>query len=228
MLLHEGLGSISLWRDVPALLAERTGCGVLAYSRYGYGRSEPLQERREPEYMHHEGRVVLPELLAKLGIERPILLGHSDGASIALLYAAEPASDPRALILMAPHVFVEDLSVSSVAQAKAAYETTDLRAKLARHHDAVDMAFFGWNDIWLDPRFRAWNIEQAVERIRCPVLVIQGEADEYGTSAQLEAIAARIPCETLLVADAGHSPHRDAPELVLGRVSAFVEGVAAR
>jgi pimeloyl-ACP methyl ester carboxylesterase len=229
VLLHEGLGSIGLWRDFPARLAARTGCGVLAYSRYGYGRSEPLRERREPEYMHHEGRVVLPELLAQLEIERPILLGHSDGASIALLYAAGPANDPRALVLVAPHVFVEELSVRSIAQAKIAYETSDLRAKLARHHDDVDGAFFGWNDIWLDPRFRAWNIEPAVEGVRCRVLLIQGEADEYGTSAQVDAIAARLPrSEALLVADAGHSPHRDAPELVLERVSAFVEGVAAR
>lgn len=226
MLLHEGLGSIGLWRDLPALLAQRTGCSVLAYSRYGYGRSEPLREKREPEYMHHEGRVVLPELLARLEIERPILLGHSDGASIALLYAAKPASDPRALILVAPHVFVEDLSVRSIAEAKIAYETTDLRAKLARHHDVVDATFFGWNEIWLDERFRAWNIEPAVERVRCPVLLIQGDADEYGTTAQLDAIVARLPAsETLIVAGAGHSPHRDAPELVLERVSAFVERV---
>jgi pimeloyl-ACP methyl ester carboxylesterase len=179
--------------------------------------------------MHHEGRVVLPALLAELEIEQPILLGHSDGASIALLYAAEPENDPRALILLAPHVFVEDLSVRSIAQAKTAYETSDLRAKLARHHDDVDATFFGWNDIWLDPRFRAWNIEQAVERVRCPVLLIQGGGDEYGTSAQLDAIAARLPAsEALIVADAGHSPHRDAPDLVLERVSAFVEGVAGR
>lgn len=228
-MLHEGLGSVELWRDLPARLAERTGCAVLAYSRYGYGRSEALREKREPDYMHHEAQIVLPELLARFAIERPILLGHSDGASIALLYAAEAASDPRALILLAPHVFVEELSIGSIAEAKRVYETTDLRARLARYHDDVDAMFFGWNDIWLDPRFRAWNIEPAAERVRCPVLLIQGDGDEYGTMAQLDAIASRIGAsEALIVADAGHSPHRDAPEVVLERVSTFVGGILAR
>ncbi len=222
VLLHEGLGSLELWRDLPARLAERTGCGVLAYSRYGYGRSEPFAEKREPSYMHHEARVVLPELLAALGIERPILFGHSDGASIALLYAGELAHDPRGLILEAPHVFVEEVSLRGIAAARAAY-AHGLRARLARHHDDVDATFWGWNDIWLDPRFRNWNIEAAADGVRCPVLLVQGEADEYGTTAQLAAIAARVPAsETLLVPGAGHSPHRDAPDAVLERVAAFV------
>ncbi len=222
VLLHEGLGSLELWRDLPARLAERTGCGVLAYSRYGYGRSDPFREKREPDYMHHEARVVLPALLAALEIERPILFGHSDGASIALLYAGEPAHDPRGLILEAPHVFVEDVSVRSIAAARDAY-ANGLRARLARYHDDVDATFYGWNDIWLDPRFRAWNVEAAADGVRCPVLLVQGDADEYGTTAQLDAIAARVPAsETLLVPGAGHSPHRDAPDLVVERVAAFV------
>ena len=227
VMLHEGLGSVSLWRDFPQRLCERTGCTVVAYSRYGYGRSDVLREKREPEYMHHEGEVVLPELLAELRIERPILFGHSDGASIALLYAGAHADAVRGLVLEAPHVFVEDISVRSIAEAKTAYASTDLPAKLARHHADADASFYGWNDIWLDPRFRDWNIESYLGSVRCPVLLVQGDADEYGTTAQLDAIAARVPSsEILLVPSAGHSPHRDAPETVLERVGAFIERVA--
>jgi pimeloyl-ACP methyl ester carboxylesterase len=227
VLLHEGLGSVSLWRDLPQQLRERTRCTVVVYSRYGYGRSDVLREKREPDYMHREGEVVLPALLAQLGIARPILFGHSDGASIALICAGTHPGAVRALVLEAPHVFVEEISVRSIAQAKTAYATTDLPAKLARHHADVDATFAGWNDVWLDPRFRGWNIEAYADRVRVPVLLIQGDADEYGTTAQLDAIAARIPgTQTLLVPGAGHSPHRDAPELVLDRVAAFVDDVA--
>ncbi len=226
VMLHEGLGSAGQWKEFPQQLAERTGCGVIVYSRYGYGRSDVLREKRAPDYMHHEGEVVLPALLAQLGIERPILFGHSDGASIALLYAGLHPNAVRALILEAPHVFVEDISVRSIAEAKTAYATTDLPAKLGRWHADSGATFFGWNDIWLDPRFRDWNIERCAERVRCPVLLIQGDADEYGTTAQLESIAARVPeTETVLVAGAGHSPHRDAPALVLERTAAFVERI---
>jgi len=223
VLLHEGLGSVSLWRDFPQRLRERTGRTVVAYSRYGYGNSDVLRESREPRYMHHEGEVVLPQVLAALELERPILFGHSDGASIALIFAGARPDDARALILEAPHVFVEDVSIASITAAKAAFATTDLRAKLARHHADAAATFAGWNDAWLAPRFRDWNIEDDAARVRAPVLLIQGEADEYGTTAQLDAIAARVPwAETLLVPGAGHSPHRDAPELVLDRVAAFV------
>jgi pimeloyl-ACP methyl ester carboxylesterase len=228
VLLHEGLGSVSLWRDFPRRLSERTGRTVVTYSRYGYGRSEVLREPREPDYMHHEGEVVLPDLLVQLGIERPVLFGHSDGASIALIYAGAHPRAVHALVLEAPHVFVEDLSVRSIAKAKIAFATTDLPAKLARHHADADATFAGWNDIWLDPRFRDWNIESYVSRVRCPVLLIQGDADQYGTTAQLDAIVARTPdADTLLVTAAGHSPHRDAPELVLDRVASFVEPLRA-
>ena len=224
VMLHEGLGSVSLWREVPQRLAERTGCAVVAYSRYGYGHSDVLTERREPEYMHYEGGIVLPALLGELGIERPVLFGHSDGASIALIFAGAYPDKVRALVLEAPHVFVEEISVRSIAEAKGAYASTDLPAKLARHHTDADATFFGWNDIWLDPRFRSWNIEAYAGRVHCPVLLIQGAADEYGTTAQLDAITARVPSsETLLVPAAGHSPHRDAAALVLERIASFVD-----
>ncbi len=226
VMLHEGLGSISLWRDFPERVRDRTRRTTIAYSRYGYGRSDVLREKREPEYMHHEGEVVLPALLRELGIERPILFGHSDGASIALIAAGAHPALARALILEAPHVFVEEISVRSIAEATTAFATTDLPAKLARHHADAAATFFGWNDVWLDPRFRAWNIEGYAARVRVPVLLIQGDADEYGTTAQLDAIAARVPAsETLLVPGAGHSPHRDAPGPVLDRVASFVAAI---
>ena len=228
VLLHEGLGSVSSWRAFPQRLTERTGCTVVAYSRYGYGRSDVLREPREPDYMHREAEVVLPELLARLGVERPILFGHSDGASIALIYAGALPGAVRALVLEAPHVFVEEISVRSIAEAKTAYATTDLPAKLARHHTDPDATFAGWNDIWLDQRFRDWNIETSASSVDRPVLLIQGDADAYGTNAQLDAIVARIPnAQVLLVPGTGHSPHRDAADLVLDRVAAFVAASSA-
>jgi pimeloyl-ACP methyl ester carboxylesterase len=226
VMLHEGLGSVSLWRDLPRRLAARTSGTVVAYSRYGYGRSDVFTEPREPDYMHHEGEVVLPALLAALEIDRPVLFGHSDGASIALICAGAHPELVRALVLEAPHVFVEEISVRSIAEAKTAYATTELPEKLARHHADADATFTGWNDVWLDPRFRDWNIEGYADRVQCPVLVIQGEADEYGTMAQVEAIAARVPrSETLIVPGAGHSPHRDAPDLVIDRIASFVDSL---
>src|SRR5271157_4502367 len=171
-MLHEGLGSIALWRDFPHRLAARTRCRVLVYSRYGHGNSGTLTEKRPVDFMHHEAEVVLPELLDKLGIAHPILLGHSDGGSIALIFAGRYPDRPRALILEAPHVFVERLSVSSIAAAKVSFETTDLRQKLGCYHEHVDATFWGWNNIWLDPNFRGWNIESYLATIRCPVLCI--------------------------------------------------------
>jgi pimeloyl-ACP methyl ester carboxylesterase len=225
VLLHEGLGSIALWKDFPERLRERTGCAVFAYSRYGYGRSEPLAEKRPLTYMHREGEVVLPALLQAAGIERPVLLGHSDGASIALIYAGFAPAAVRALIVMAPHLFVEDISVRSIAQAKVAYETTELRARLARYHDDPDSAFRGWNDAWLDPDFRAWNIEASLASIRCPVLAIQGEDDEYGTRAQIDALAAHVrSARTLMLPRCGHSPYRDRPAEALAAIAEFLSG----
>ncbi len=224
VMLHEGLGSIALWKDFPQRLAERTGCGVLVYSRYGHGNSDRLLEKRPVSFMHHEGRIVLAELLEAFGIARPILFGHSDGGSIALIYASTFPESPRALILEAPHVFVEDLSVESITAAKVGFQTTDFRKKLARYHAHVDETFWGWNDIWLDPEFRSWNIESYLGAIRCPILCIQGEQDEYGTPAQVEAIRSRIPdTELVMLADCKHSPHRDQRGKTLVAVERFVQ-----
>jgi pimeloyl-ACP methyl ester carboxylesterase len=226
VMLHEGLGSVALWKHFPQRLAARTGSRVLVYSRYGHGSSDKLMEKRPVEFMHHEGEVVLPELLDKLGIARPILLGHSDGGSIALIFAAKNPERPQALILEAPHVFVEDLSVSSITQAKENYQTTDFPQKLGRYHAHVDATFWGWNDVWLDPEFRSWNIEAYLPAIRCPILCIQGEEDEYGTIAQVKAIQARVPgTEILMLPNCKHSPHRDQPEATLEKMAEFVAGV---
>jgi pimeloyl-ACP methyl ester carboxylesterase len=226
VMLHEGLGSIALWKDFPQHLAERTGCGVLVYSRYGHGNSDQLLEKRPVSFMHHEAQVVLPGLLNAMGIERPILLGHSDGGSIALIYAGSFPESPRALILEAPHIFVEELSVASIAAAKVSFETTDFREKLAKYHAHVDETFWGWNDIWLDPEFRSWNIEEYLGAIRCPVLCIQGEQDEYGTPTQVHTIGVRVSgAEVVMLADCKHSPHRDQREKTLEAVERFAKGV---
>lgn len=232
--LHEGLGSTGLWRDFPDRLAAATGCGALVFSRYGYGASDILTEKRDVAYMHREATVALPELLAALGIERPILVGHSDGASIALIHAGtrqdgKPRWPVTGLILEAPHVFVEDETIAGIEEAKTAYETTDLPARLGRHHQDGDATFWGWNDIWLDPRFRAWNIEEYLPSVAAPTLVIQGADDEYGTQAQLDAIvaAAAGPVETLMLPDCRHSPHRDQADAVLAAMTAFVQRIAA-
>jgi len=226
VMLHEGLGSTALWKDFPHAVAQQTGCGVLVYSRYGHGNSDRLLEKRPVTFMHHEGEVVLPELLGIFGIEHPILFGHSDGASIALIYAGKFPESPQALILEAPHVFVEDLSVASITAAKVNFQNTDFRQKLARYHTHVDETFWGWNDIWLDPEFRAWNIESYLDPIRCPILCIQGEQDEYGTPAQVETIRSRVPgTEIVMLADCKHSPHRDQREKTLEAVGRFVKEV---
>ncbi len=224
--LHEGLGCVSLWRDFPARLAEATGCGALVYSRAGYGGSDPVPLPRPVRFMHDEGLRVLPGVLDAAGIRDAILVGHSDGASIALIHAGSGAAGRvRALVLEAPHVFVEDVSVRSIAAIGEVYRHTDLRAKLARHHGGnVDCAFHGWNGVWLDPEFRAWNIEEYLPRVAVPVLVLQGEADEYGTLAQVEAIRRQAGghVETLMLPGVGHSPHRDAPDATLEAMARFV------
>jgi len=222
--LHEGLGSISHWRDFPARVAAATGHPAVVYSRYGSGNSDLLEEPRTVSFMHDEGLKALPELLAKLKVEEPILIGHSDGGSIALIYAGVH-NRVRGLVLLAPHVFVEDLSVKSIAEAKVKFEkTTNLSEKLARHHRDAARTFWGWNDIWLHPDFRRWNIEEYLPRITCPILVIQGLDDEYGTMAQPEAIArqSRGPVEILRLAKCRHSAHRDQPEAALDAITQFV------
>jgi pimeloyl-ACP methyl ester carboxylesterase len=227
VMLHEGLGSVSLWREFPEQVAQATGCRTLVYSRHGYGRSSPLDAPRRVDYMHEEARLWLPAILLRLGVRRPVLLGHSDGASIALIHAASPESDVAGIIALAPHVKVEDLTVRSIGAAKAAYLDTDLRARLSRHHADVDAAFWGWNRIWLDPAFRSWNIEDLLPAIRCPILAIQGEDDEYGTMEQIASIARAVPASTRLALPAcRHSPHRDQPEAVLDAAREFVARVA--
>ena len=223
--LHEGLGSIGLWKDVPDRLAELTGCGLLVYSRYGNGFSEVLETSRPVSYMHDEARVALPEVLEAFDVRDAVFVGHSDGASIALIYAGETGERVRGVIAEAPHVFVEDLSVESIALAKVAFETTDLAERLARYHQDVQRTFYGWNDIWLHPDFRSWNIRNAVRNVKVPMLLVQGLSDEYGTPAQLEAIredASHSRVDTLLLADCGHSPHRERPELTLRAMAAFI------
>jgi pimeloyl-ACP methyl ester carboxylesterase len=224
--LHEGLGSVSLWRDFPGRVVAATGHGALVYSRAGYGQSTPSTGKRRVDYMHEEALRALPELLDALGIERPILVGHSDGASMALIHAGGSARPVTGLVLMAPHVLVEDLSIRGIEAAKVAYETTDLRERLARRHADPDSAFRGWNDIWLDPAFRAWNIEEYLPRIQVPILAIQGEDDEYGTMDQLDRIARAVPgVEQVRLAGCRHSPHRDRPEAVIAAITAFVKRI---
>jgi pimeloyl-ACP methyl ester carboxylesterase len=226
VMLHEGLGSVSMWREFPDQLAQATGCRTLVYSRQGYGRSSPLDAPRRVEYMHEEARLWLPAILMRLGIRRPVLFGHSDGASIALIHAASPESDVAGIMALAPHVKVEDLTVRSIGAAKAAYLDTDLRTRLSRHHTDVDAAFWGWNRIWLDPAFRSWNIEALLPAIRCPILAIQGEDDEYGTMEQIASIARAAPDAGLLALPAcRHSPHRDQPQAVLAAAREFVAGI---
>jgi len=224
--LHEGLGSISTWRDTPEAIAQASGCAALVYARRGYGRSSPVPLPRPLAYMHDEA-AALPELLAEERVRTPILIGHSDGASIAIV-AAGSGLAVTALVLIAPHVFVEDISVRSIALAAEAYRTTDLRERLAKHHADVDNAFWGWNRAWLDPGFRAWNLESFLPRIAVPVLVVQGSADEYGTLAQVDAIAAHVrgPVATFVVPGAGHSPQRTHAAEVHARIAAFVREAA--
>ena len=217
--LHEGLGSVAGWRAFPRTLCDRLQAPGLVYSRRGYGRSTPLGRPRGADYLHREAWDVLPALLEQLGIEAPLLVGHSDGGSIALLYAARYA--PRAIAIMAPHVFVEDVTIEGIRTARVAWTQGKLRAPMARVHDDPDGAFFGWNDGWLDPAFRDWNIEAELPKIRCPVLAIQGYDDQYGTMAQLDRIAAgvRSPCRLLKLAECGHTPQRDQPAHVMDAVA---------
>ncbi len=224
--LHEGLGSIAQWRDFPAALCARTGYGGLVYNRQGHGGSEASRARPSLRYMHDEALEILPRLLDVFEIHAPVLLGHSDGASIALIYAGAQLGSPTALVLEAPHVFVEDITVRRIAEVSDAYRSTSLRERLARYHGGnVDSLFDRWSGTWLSAEFRGWNIEEYVSDIQCPMLVIQGTDDEYATLRQVHTIAACVAgrVDTLILEDCGHSPHVDQRSVVETTVAAFLD-----
>jgi pimeloyl-ACP methyl ester carboxylesterase len=227
--LHEGLGSAAMWKDFPRQLCDTVGCRGLVYSRPGYGRSTPraAEEAWDLDFLHRQAHEVLPALFSALGVdgrtERPWLFGHSDGGSIALLYAARWSDRLSGLIVLSPHIMVEDLSIESIARARTAYLEDDLREKLAKYHADPDSAFWGWNDIWLHPPFREWSIEAEIASIACPLLAVQGLDDEYGTLEQIRGIARRVPQTRLLeLAECRHSPHRDQPDRLVAAVAAFI------
>jgi pimeloyl-ACP methyl ester carboxylesterase len=227
VLLHEGLGSVALWRDVPERLAEATGWGVFAYSRFGYGFSDTTPLPRPMTYMHEEALTVLPAVLRAAGIERAVLIGHSDGGSIAAIYAGSEGNHGTGvlgLVTIAAHFVVEDLNIASIRQIKTEYETGTLRQRLGRYHKDVDTAFRGWNDAWLDPRFREFDITEFLPRIRVPILALQGATDPYGTDEQLRVFEAsvRAPITTKLIAGAKHSPHLEAMEESLAAITCFI------
>jgi pimeloyl-ACP methyl ester carboxylesterase len=223
--LHSALGSAGLWGDFPDHLAERTGGGALVYSRQGHGASDPLPPEHDARYLFHESRVVLPDVLAARGIAKPVLVGHSDGATIAIIAAAERDPTIRGVVLVAPHVLVEDISVQGIAQSVDAYEHADLRAKLAEHHTHVDGMFSRWVDVWQSSEFRSWNIVDLLPSITCPALVIQGEDDRYGTLEQVALIERHLggTVESLVLADCGHAPQIDHPDVVLDAMARFIQ-----
>jgi len=221
--LHEGLGSLAMWKDFPARLCEASGLRGMVFSRYGYGQStpKPSDEQWSPDFMHAQAFDVLPVLFDALHIEKPWLFGHSDGGSIALLYASRFAVS--GVIAVAPHIFVEDCSIASIEAAREAYASTDLRARLARYHFDPDSAFLGWNDVWLNPAFRDWNIEAELDAIRAPVFAVQGLDDEYGSLAQIHGIQRALPKTRLLMIEkCAHSPHRDQPDLLIREAARFI------
>jgi len=228
VLLHEGLGCVALWRDFPEALVAATGCEIFAYSRFGYGKSGPASLPRPMSYMHDEALDVLPRVLDVAGVQCAVLVGHSDGGSIAAIHAGA-VRDPRVLgvVLIAPHFFVEDINIASIRAIRQAYEQGDLRPRLARYHSNVDMAFHGWNDAWLDPRFRAFDITEQVARIHVPVLALQGADDPYGTAEQLRVLerTALCPVETHLIAATRHAPHLEAKQTTLDLIVPFVRNV---
>jgi pimeloyl-ACP methyl ester carboxylesterase len=232
VMLHEGLGSTGLWGDFPDRLAAATGAGVLVYSRAGYGASTKVELPRPLDYMHIEALDVLPKLLDQIGFRRGLLLGHSDGASIAAIYAGGVQDHRvRAVAMIAPHFVVEDMGLAAIAEARKAYEkaydTGGLRSKLARWHGDVDNTFYGWNDAWLDPKFRHWDISEYLAYIRVPVAILQGADDRYGTIRQIEIAQDECYCpvDVTIIPGAGHSPHREAPEVTLHAISEFANAV---
>ncbi len=229
MLLHEGLGCVALWRDFPQRLARATGWGVCAYSRAGYGRSDPADLPRPVDYMTREAVRSLPDVLDQIGFRRGILFGHSDGATIASIYAGSVEDfRVRGLILMAPHFYTEPAGLAAIEQARAAYDDGDLKPRLARYHDNPDVAFRGWNDAWLNPRFHDWNVADVIDYIRVPALAIQGRDDQYGTLAQIAELEDRsyAPVDTLILDQCQHAPHLEQPEAVLHEVAGFTARLA--
>ncbi|MFT3772067.1 MAG: alpha/beta hydrolase [Minicystis sp.] len=228
--LHEGLGCVARWREFPRAVAETTGCRVVVYSRLGYGQSDPVERPRPVTFMHDEARGALPELLEKEGLEDAILVGHSDGASIALIYAGENGRRVRGVVAMAPHVFVEDVCVTAITAIRREYldEATEVRKKLAKHHADVDGAFLGWADVWLDPAFRRCDLTGILPGVKVPVMVIQGEEDEYGTLAQVDAVCAGVggESERVILSACGHVPQRDRREETLAAIVRFVGRVS--
>jgi pimeloyl-ACP methyl ester carboxylesterase len=228
VMLHEGLGSAGLWGDFPEKLQAATGAGVFLYSRAGYGASTPAKLPRPLDYMHVEAREVQPKLLDQIGFRRGVLVGHSDGASIAAIYAGSH-QDHRVegLVLIAPHFIVEEVSVASIAAIKTAFETTSLKEKLARWHKDVDNAFYGWNAAWLDPKFRDWDISEFLAYIRVPIAILQGVDDMYGTMRQIEIAQEECYCpvDVTVIPGAGHQPHREAPGATLNAISEFANAV---
>lgn len=224
VMLHEGLGCLALWRDFPEKIARATGFGVFAYSRAGYGASDLAELPRPLDYMTREAVEVLPEVLDGFGFRTGILLGHSDGATISAIYGGSVEDyRVRGLILMAPHFFTEEMGLAEIAKAKDAFETTDLRERMAKYHRDPENTFRGWNDAWLDPGFKAWNVAEAIDHLRIPVLAIQGREDQYGTLAQINEIEERIysPVETAILDDCRHAPHQDQPEATLSAITDF-------
>ena len=224
VMLHEGLGSVGVWGTFPDELAAATGAGVFVYSRAGYGKSSPAKLPRPVSFMHDEARDVLARLLDAIGFRRGLLVGHSDGASIATIYAGSIQDHRvRGLVLLAPHFFTEDMGIAEIERAKAAFEAGPVREKLARLHDDVDNAFYNWCGPWLDPEFRKWDITDALAHIRVPILIVQGENDQYGTVRQIEVAQedCYCPVEVTLLADTRHAPHREAPEATLRAIADF-------
>ena len=229
LLLHEGLGSVSMWRDFPERLATATGCRTVAYSRHGFGRSSPRTRPWTPHFVHEEALDVIPRLREALGISNPVLIGHSTGASIALVHAGAGRWPVAGVIAMAPLTDVEGSNVEAILAARRHYESSDWREKLARHHDDVDAVFYGWNDTWTRPDFRAWNLREDLAGIRAPILAILGKGDEYASPAQVETIRRLArqarSFEFLHLDDCGHAPHRDQPETVLAAVERLIDAV---
>jgi pimeloyl-ACP methyl ester carboxylesterase len=226
--LHDGIGCLSLWRDFPARVAEATDSRAFVFSRFGYGLSDPVKLPRPVHFMHDEALQILPKIITAMEIENPILIGHSDGGSISLIYAATHyGKNVRALILEAPHVFVEELTAQSIFEAGEDYRKGTLRERLERHHGKnVDVAFWGWNQVWLNPAFRTWNIEEYLPNVKCPVLVIQGAQDNFGTIKQVETISKKCnSVQTLILQDCKHTPHKEQPDATFTAVVNFIQSI---